>query len=134
VSVKGGRVKKSALPLIIIFLFVVLVGVSTLRHHYFSHIYTPPSKIPQMYKSYTVQVDKPTTVTVAVFVDKNGKPIRDSLVKSSGDPLVDQDALDQALRFKYEPARMGKRLVEGWASVPVKYYPRPDTTEAARTN
>jgi len=127
-------VKKTALPLAIIFVFVVLVAFSALRHNYLSNIYRPPEKIPQMYKSVSVQVEEPTTVMVAVLVDKDGKPVQDSLIRSSGDPLVDEDALKQALRFKYEPATLGKRIVEGWVTIPVKYYPRPDTDEQARTN
>ena len=126
--------KKSALPLIIVFAFVLLVAFSALRYNYLSNIYKPPEKIPEMYKSISVRVEKPTTVMVAVHVDKDGKPLTDSLVKSSGNPRADEDALKQALRFKYEPATLGDRFVDGWVTIPVKYYPRPDTDEEARTD
>jgi TonB family protein len=134
VGAKGGRVKKSTLPLIIIFAFVLLVAFSALRYNYMSNIYRPPEKLPEMYKAEDVEVDEPTVVKIAVHIDKDGKPIADSLVESSGDPRVDADALKQALLFKYEPATLGKRFVDGWVTIPIKYYPRRDTTEEARTN
>jgi TonB family protein len=130
VSEKGGRVKQSALPLVVILIFAVVVAFSVLRFHWASHVYVPPKKLPEMRMSPGVDVDKPMQVLVALHVGKDGKVLEDSLVQSSGDPLVDADALKMALHFKFEPATMGKRQVDTWISLPIEYHPAPDTLPA----
>ena len=127
VSEKGGRVKQSALPLIVILIFAVVVAFSVLRFHRATHVFVPPKKLPEMRMSPGVDVDKPMQVVVAVHVGKDGKVLEDSIVQSCGNRLVDADALKMALRFKFVPATMGKRPVDTWISLPIEYHPAPDT-------
>ena len=60
-------------------------------------------------------------VRVAVVVSPDGRPLRVSLAKSSGHPLLDQAAIDAVRGWTFEPARASELAVTSEVVVPVRF-------------
>jgi protein TonB len=60
-------------------------------------------------------------VRVAVAVGPDGRPLRVSLAKSSGHPLLDQAAIDAVRGWTFEPARTSELAVTSEVVVPVRF-------------
>ena len=60
-------------------------------------------------------------VRVSVTVSPDGRPLRVSLAKSSGHPLLDQAALDAVRTWTFEPARASELAVTSEVVVPVRF-------------
>ncbi len=60
-------------------------------------------------------------VRVAVTVGPDGRPLRVSLAKSSGHPLLDQAAVDAVRTWTFEPARASGVAVTSEVVVPVRF-------------
>jgi len=60
-------------------------------------------------------------VRVAVVVGPDGRPLRVSLAKSSGHPLLDQAAIDAVRGWTFEPARASELAVTSEVVVPVRF-------------
>ena len=61
------------------------------------------------------------TVMLKVLVDREGKPAKIELQKSSGNRELDRSALSQVTRWKFKPAVKDGKEVEVWAIVPVNF-------------
>lgn len=61
------------------------------------------------------------TVFLRVYVTAAGDPTRIELKSSSGYARLDKSAQDAVHRWKFEPARRGKRPVDAWVLVPIKF-------------
>jgi protein TonB len=58
---------------------------------------------------------------LAVTVSPDGRPLRISLAKSSGHPLLDQAAIDAVRGWTFEPARASEIAVTSEVVVPVRF-------------
>ncbi len=65
-------------------------------------------------------------VRVAVTVGPDGRPLRVSLAKSSGHPLLDQAAVDAVRTWTFEPARASGVAVTSEVVVPVRFSLSPE--------
>ena len=50
-------------------------------------------------------------VTVKVHVSETGEPLKESVVTSSGDPCLDQNAMEAVHSYHFKPARKGNIAV-----------------------
>jgi TonB family protein len=64
-------------------------------------------------------VTERTTVIVAAHLAQDGTVIEDSILVSSGDPKIDQDALNRVLSFKVDHGEE----TDIWRTIPVVYAP-----------
>ncbi len=58
---------------------------------------------------------------VKALVDIDGSIIQASILKSSGNQMLDQAALEAARKAKFTPAKQRDKLVRVWVSIPIKF-------------
>jgi protein TonB len=61
------------------------------------------------------------TVTLRVLVSREGLPARVDVEKSSGSPHLDNAAHEAVKGWRFNPARRGTEVVEGWVLVPIVF-------------
>lgn len=61
------------------------------------------------------------TVTLRVFVSRDGLPERISVQTSSGHASLDRAALEQVRSWRFVPARQGTQPVDAWVLVPIVF-------------
>jgi protein TonB len=61
------------------------------------------------------------TVTLRVFVSREGLPLDVTVHTTSGSGSLDQAALEAVKRWRFVPARQGSEPVEAWVLVPIVY-------------
>jgi len=92
---------------------------------------TPPSQpfVPAAYRD-TPLPSYPTTaraqglegvVVLGVLVGVNGRAVEIAVRSSSGARALDDAAVDAVTRWRFSPAREGRKAVESWVEVPLKF-------------
>ena len=113
ISIVAGGVVVSAVAVL------VVVG-----HNYLNKEYIPPKPILESFSTsgHGMKLASTKRVMLALHINERGQVFEDSIVRSSGDSLVDSVALGQALQFRFEPAMRGRRPVDVWATFPIKFH------------
>ncbi|PYN81190.1 MAG: energy transducer TonB [Candidatus Rokuibacteriota bacterium] len=60
-------------------------------------------------------------VVLGVLVGVNGRAVEISVRTSSGARVLDDAAVDAVRRWRFAPAKEGRRAVESWVEVPLKF-------------
>ena len=60
-------------------------------------------------------------VVLGVLVGVNGRPVEIAVRTSSGARTLDEAAVDAVTRWRFSPAREGRKAVESWVEVPLKF-------------
>jgi len=77
----------------------------------------PPPEYPELAK----QMRQEGLVMLVVDVDREGKPMEVEIKQSSGYRLLDQAAVKAVWHWKFQPGRIGDKLVESMVTVPVRF-------------
>ena len=92
-------------------------------HYRLSMQYFPPNPILESFTfERGIKLASTKRVLLHLHINERGEVFEDSILRSSGDPLVDSVALTQALQFRFEPAMRGRKPVDVWASLPMKFH------------
>lgn len=76
---------------------------------------------PMLYPPQLIRRGLEGTVLVRILVDREGKPAKIELGKSSGAPELDRAALSQVHRWRFQPMLKDGAAIEVWTTVPVKF-------------
>jgi len=60
-------------------------------------------------------------VVLGVLVGVNGRAVEIAVRTSSGARTLDDAAVDAVTRWRFSPAREGRKAVESWVEVPLKF-------------
>ena len=60
-------------------------------------------------------------VLMKVHVLANGKPDSVSVVKSSGKPVLDSEAVRTVKKWSFVPAKRGETPIDGWVTIPISF-------------
>ena len=60
-------------------------------------------------------------VVLGVLVGVNGRAVEIAVRTSSGARALDDAAVDAVTRWRFSPAREGRKAVESWVEVPLKF-------------
>jgi protein TonB len=60
-------------------------------------------------------------VILGVLVGVNGRAVEIAVRTSSGARTLDDAAVDAVTRWRFAPAREGRKAVESWVEVPLKF-------------
>ena len=60
-------------------------------------------------------------VLMKVHVLANGRPDTVSVVKSSGKPVLDSEAVRTVKKWLFAPAKRGTTPIDGWVTVPISF-------------
>ena len=60
-------------------------------------------------------------VVLGVLVGVNGRAVEINVRTSSGARVLDDAAVDAVKRWRFAPAREGRRAIESWVEVPLKF-------------
>lgn len=60
-------------------------------------------------------------VRVRVLVGERGRPLEVVVGRSSGDPSLDEAALDAVRKWRFEPAKRDGTPIRAWAIVPIEF-------------
>lgn len=89
--------------------------------------FIPVEKAPQIinrvipvYPDMAVRAGLEGTVWVKILVEKDGKPKKAVIIKSTAE-IFDQAALDAAMKFVFTPAYMNNGPVKVWVSFPFRF-------------
>jgi protein TonB len=81
-----------------------------------------PVNIPKpVYPSIAIKAGIEGQTVVKALVDIDGSIIQTQILKSSGNQLLDQAALEAAMKAKFTPARQRDKMVRVWVSIPIKF-------------
>ena len=81
----------------------------------------PLDVVPPVYPPRCRRLGIEGTVRVRVLVGERGRPLEVVVGKSSGDPSLDEAALDAVRRWRFEPARRDGAPIRAWATVPIEF-------------
>ena len=74
-----------------------------------------------LYPERARQLRQEGLVTLLVAVDREGRPARVEIERSSGYCILDQSALEAVRGWKFQPARLGGLAVESKVRVPIRF-------------
>jgi protein TonB len=60
-------------------------------------------------------------LVVRVLIDKDGKPQKAQVVKSTGIEAFEESAIDAVMKSSYSPAIQNGRPVKCWMTIPIKF-------------
>lgn len=81
-------------------------------------IYIPKPRYPEL----PLRAGIEGTTVVTALVDTDGSIMEVKILKSSGNDMLDQAALEAAKRAQFTPAKQRDRFVRVWISIPVKFH------------
>ena len=113
-------------------IFTAVVGVVILavaafvvvRQNRLGREYRPPRAILESFSTsgHGMKLASTKRVLLALHINERGQVFEDSIVRSSGDSLVDSVALAQALQYRFEPAKKGGKRIDTWVNLPIKFH------------
>lgn len=80
----------------------------------------PIKTVPPQYPVVAIRAEVEGTVSVRVFVSREGR-VQAAFVQASDSPLLEKAALDAAVQWQFSPAMMGARPVPIWMSIPFTF-------------
>ncbi len=82
-----------------------------------AYLNNPPPFYPPMSRRLAEQ----GTVTLDVFVNEEGNPIKIEIKSSSGFERLDLAATDTVARWRFLAAKKNNRMVASWVEIPIKF-------------
>lgn len=81
-----------------------------------------PVNIPKpVYPSIAIKAGIEGQTVVKALVDIDGSIMQTQILKSSGNQMLDQAAIEAAMKAKFTPARQRDKAVRVWVSIPIKF-------------
>ncbi|MGZ4969862.1 MAG: energy transducer TonB [Methylobacter sp.] len=76
---------------------------------------------PPVYPDIAMERGWEGKVLMKVHVLANGKPDSVSVIKSSGQDVLDKEAVRTVKEWSFEPAKRGTTPIDGWVTVPISF-------------
>jgi protein TonB len=89
----------------------------TMRHTDVAYLHNPRPAYPPMARKLGLE----GTVTLRIFVNREGVPEESRVLVSAGSEVLDSAALDAVRMWRFVPAREGKAAIAHWVDVPVTF-------------
>ncbi len=91
-------------------------------HYYKVEVKPQPINIPKpVYPAIAIKAGIEGQTVIKALVDIDGSIMEAQILKSSGNQMLDQAALDAAMKAKFTPARQRDKAVRVWVSIPIKF-------------
>ena len=105
-------------------LVLALTAFIVARQYRLGREYRPPRAILESFSTsgHGMKLASTKKVILALHINESGVVFEDSIVRSSGDSLVDSVALAQALQYRFEPAKKGSKPIDTWVNLPIKFH------------
>lgn len=84
-----------------------------------------PEKVAPAYQLESKRPGEQGTVRLQVLADESGKPVKLYVLKSSGFPSLDQQALDTVRNWRFAPAKLKGKPIAEWVLVPIRFVNKP---------